>query len=263
MMNSPYQKILTQLEPYKDKVFLLPLTYPEVIELEANIGQHFPAYFREFLMVFGIRQDLVFDLYKREKDFIDGYSYLPDAFKTGYIAIGASDPGYEHFLLNVTDPADRRVYASHYGEPEAVVLLDFTFDDLLERSIDDLAESYPRLELNTKKNWCVQFSIRTTDEQLLLDTIGATRTKKWTKEDVSPAGVHCYVSEIDLLSRRRRFSRQEYIGWETPSYYFNMREPALPLDEKSAIRQLDIKLKKAFKKYVLIDYGIMALPDED
>lgn len=57
-MNSFYENIKQQLEPYKDIVFYYGLSEPEVTGIETEIGKRFPVYFREFLKVFGVRQDM-------------------------------------------------------------------------------------------------------------------------------------------------------------------------------------------------------------
>ena len=74
-----YKEIVKQLEPYKDKVFFQPLKKNELALLENNIGQHFPEYYRQFLLSFGMQQDFVYELIKQEQDFVAAYSYLPES----------------------------------------------------------------------------------------------------------------------------------------------------------------------------------------
>ena len=83
-MDNLYLDIKRQLEPFKDRVFYYGLTEIEVTDIEQKIGKAFPIYFREFLKVFGVRQDFVFGLLRREIDFIEQTNYLPDEIKKSF-----------------------------------------------------------------------------------------------------------------------------------------------------------------------------------
>ena len=82
-------------------------------------------------------------------------------------------------------------------------------------------------------------------------------------KEVSPAKVYCYETIIKIGNKTTRFTRQEYQGWETPIYYFNLKEPVDNFGKASLIKDLDNKLKDKFNRYKLIDYGILALADKD
>jgi len=237
------------------------LTSDEVDKLEKQIGQRFPAYFRQFLLTFGIRQDFVFELFKREQDFVDEYKYLPKSLRQHFVPIGGSSAGGDTWLIKTQSNGNRIYELWHEGDGE-LTILDFSFIELIDRNIEELSELYDRKPYNKDKNWCVQFAITTTKESLLLKTIGAQQTKGWTDAEISSAGVYTYNTEIELAFKKIRLGRQEYKDWKKPTYYFDWKEPAYQIGTGSFIRALDKNLTKAFKDYKLIDYGILALSDE-
>lgn len=260
-MDTTYTDIQLKLEPYKDKAFYFPLSLNEVTNLQKQIGQNFPDYYRQFLLTFGIRQDFVFELFKREEDFADQYKWLPKKLRRDFVPIGGSSAGGDTWLIK-SNSEEQKIYELwHEGNGE-LTELDFSFKELIEKNISELGELFERKPFNKDKNWCVQFSIQTTKETELLKTINAQQTKGWTDVEVSSAGVRSFETEIELASKKIRLSRQEFKGWQKPIYYFNWKEPAYQIGAGSFIRTLNEKLIKAFKGYKLIDYGILALADD-
>jgi len=255
-MASLYNDLLLQLAPYRDRVYYYGLTEAEVSGIEREIGQKFPVYFREFLRTFGVRQDLVFGLFIKEKDFAAQKEYLPKNLKKSYVLIG-DNGGEDYWLINATDETDTTIYEWQHWAGGRVVSLGFDFATLLQRSIAVVSDpSIPR-ELNTAKNWCVQFSIPTNDEQRIYATIPLTLIGTWQLKDVTPADVYCYEAKAVLAEKPLVLKRSEYAGWSSPSYYFDLQEPVSQFGQPSLIKQLDGRLKTAFPQYRLIDYGIL------
>lgn len=261
-MDNLYIDIKQQLEPFKDKVFYYGLTETEVTDIEKKIGKTFPIYFREFLKTFGVRQDFVFGLLRREIDFIEQTNYLPDEIKKSFILIG-DNGGEDFWLLNTENQNDTNLYEWQHWLDGEVVELGYNFESLLKESISKLSDIEIRSEPNDKKSWCVQFAIPTDDEQKIYATIPLTPIQDWELKEVSPAEVHCFETKTKLADKIVKLTRQEYKSWDSPIYYFNLKEPANEFSPQSLIKEIDTNLKKAFPKYKLIDYGILALTDND
>jgi hypothetical protein len=261
-MDTLYTDIKRQLEPFKDKVFYYGLTETEVVDIEQKLGKAFPIYFREFLKIFGARQDFVFGLLTRENDFVEQSEYLPDEIKKSFILIG-DNGGEDFWLLNTDNQNDTNIYEWQHWLDGEVVKLGYDFDTLLKENITKLSNTEIERKTNDKKSWCVQFAITTDDEQKIYSTIPLTLLQDWEFIETSPAQVHCYEAKARLVDKVIRFSRQEYAGWSSPIYYFNLKEPANEFGQKSLIKEIDTKLKTAFPEYGLIDYGILPLTDSD
>lgn len=261
-MNISYNDLVTQLEPFKDKVLYHGLTETEIVNLEQKTGKSFPVYFREFLRIFGIRQDFVSGLLKREVDFIERTNYLPEEIKMSYVLIG-DNGGEDFWLLNTENHNDTNLYEWQHWSDGAVVKTGFNFETLLKESIANLTDNGVEKETNAHKFWHVQFAVPADNEQKIYETIPLAPVQEWNLKEVSPAQVYCYETIVNLAGKEIKFERQESAGWASPIYYFNLKEPAIEFGEQSLIKDIDAKLKKAFPAYKLIDYGILALKDED
>jgi len=261
-MNIDYTEIKRQLAPFKDTVFYHGLPETEVMDIEQKISKQFPIYFREFLKTFGVRQDFVFGLLTREIDFIEHTHYLPKEIRKSFILIG-DNGGVDFWLLNTDNQSDTNLYEWQHWLDGKVVKLGYNFETLLKESILKLSDPGIKRETNDKKNWCVQFAIPTNNEQKIYSTIPLTPIQPWELKEVSPAKVYCYETKATLAGKVVKLTRQEYTGWNSPIYYFDLKEPATEFGKQSLIKDIDDNLKKVFPKYTLGDYGILALADKD
>ena len=261
MMNMTYIDIIREIEPYKDKVYFYGLTEEEVSNIEINIENKFPNYFREFLKIFGVRQDLVFGLLRKEDDFIEKAEYLPDDIKKSFVIIG-DNGGEDFWLLNNKNENDTNIYEWKHWLDGKVVKIGYNFETLLKQRVSELSSEKTEREINDNKFWNVQFVIPTKDEKLIYSTIPLTPMQDWELEEISPAKVHCYLTIAKLYDTEIKLTKQEYEGWNSPIYYFNLKEPVSNFGRYSRIKDLDNKLKQTFSEYCLVDYGILSLTDE-
>ena len=260
-MNANYTDILRQIEPYKDKVFYYGLTEDEVVIIEKNIGKRFPNYFREFLKVFGVRQDFVSGLLNKEGDFVEQTAFLPEDIKNSFVIIG-DNGGEDFWLLNTENENDTNVYQWQHWLDGKVANIGYNFETLINESISKLSDTKIKRETNDNKFWNVQFAIPTNDEKLIYSTIQIETIQDWELEEISPAKVHCYLKKVKLDSTEIILTKQEYYGWDSPIYYFNLKEPVSNFGKYSLIKDIDNKLKQTFSDYSLVDYGILSLTEE-
>lgn len=255
-MNSVYKETLRQIEPYKDWVYFHGLTEGEVLNIESAINNKFPKYFREYLKIFGVRQDLVFGLLSKEDDFFKLTEYLPNDIKKSFVVIG-DNGGEDFWLLNSEDDNDTNIYEWKHWLNGEVVNMGYNFETLLNQSISKLLDDKIVRATNDLKFWNVQFAIPTNDENSLYTTLSFEPTQQWELEEISSANVHCYLTKVKLDNTEIKLKRQEYEGWNSPIYYFNLKEPVSNFGKHSLIKDLDTKLKQTFPEYSLIDYGIL------
>lgn len=257
-MKTTYKDILQQIEPYKDRVCFHGLTEVEILNIEKNIENRFPNYFREFLKIFGVRQDLFFGLLSKEDDFLQQTEYLPNEIKKSFVVIG--DSGGEGFwLLNSQNDNDTDIYEWKHWLDGKVENIGYNFEALLKQSISKLLDEKIEREINKNKFWNVQFAIPTKDENLIYSTIPFEPIQEWELEEISPANVLCYLTKVKLGNDEIKLTKQEYNGWNSPIYYFNLKEPVSNFGKHSLIKDIDNKLKQTFPEYSLIDYGILCL----
>ena len=75
--------------------------------------------------------------------------------------------------------------------------------------------------------------------------------------DTSPAGVTSTERYVELNGKRVRIGRQEYEGWDDPSFAFNMDERLSEALGDSQIRAFDACFRAGFPGYRLVDYGAL------
>lgn len=196
-MTKAFQDILTQLEPLKNKVVLWPLNEAEVIAIEEKLKKSLPPYYKEFLMVIGLRQDLVFETIGREDDIFLINSFLPKKVQKNYIPFADTGNG-DTWLLNANDFSDTKVYEWYHETPKIITPLAFDFFELINNNIVELKGRLSKLPDNDNKNWCVQFSIKTNNEDLLLSTLEAQKLSGWIFTGTSNAGVSTYLINIQI-----------------------------------------------------------------
>ncbi|ACU60960.1 SMI1/KNR4 family protein [Chitinophaga pinensis] len=260
-MSISYDKILEELYPFRDYVFYYGLSDSELTDLEQSIAQKFPDYYRDFLKLFGVRQDFVFGLLSRESDFVSAACNLPIDIRDKYVVVG-DNGGEDYWLLNALDYSDTGIYEWQHWLEGDVVRMEHDFQELLNQSLSNLSDVQRKLVKNDDKSWCVQFSIKTNEEQKIYSSIPLVLSQEWTYTGISSANVHSFKAAAELGQKNIMFKRLEYAIWDSPRYFFDLREPVSQFGQYSLIKEIDAKLKAAFSGYNLIDYGILSLMDD-
>ncbi|MCT4639499.1 MAG: SMI1/KNR4 family protein [Bacteroidales bacterium] len=250
-------KILKDLEPFKDKILISPLSVGEVDLIQSKFNKKLPEYFKEFLLKIGLKQDLIWGINEGVNRFQDLREFLEseDYFRFG------DNGGEDYWLLKFEDENNRMIYElDHYNSME-IRSLNKTFDDLLVAGIEEIKKKYDDLDSNEIKDWCVQFSVETGSGKFLEKELGKYLTVKLINKPVfveeSSAGVKCYEGEIEIEGQIKKLKEQSYEGWSNSSLYFNWQESVKQMQENSLIKKIDGALSNCVFKHTLIDYGIL------
>ena len=86
-MKIDFDKILKELVPVKDKVFVLPLERKYLLRLSERAGVEFPELYLKFRENIGFTQDLLPDLLQTEDSLIDDLDYT-EAWCNDFFPIG-------------------------------------------------------------------------------------------------------------------------------------------------------------------------------
>ncbi|MDL5051422.1 SMI1/KNR4 family protein [Oscillatoria amoena NRMC-F 0135] len=258
-----FVRLLQELQPYADKFYYTPLSEEEILATEERLHITFPEYFKQFLKIFGLRQDLVFGLYDSLEAVASKVENLPDEISQKYIPFG--DNGGEETLMLSLNPQDTKIYHFQYGfiDAEGIVEWRYDFEGLLFESVAKLKSEYETLPLNTQKSWAVQFIIHTNNELLILETLNAQLVNDWSGPEISISDVYSYKNRLFYEGKSYLFSKSEYSRWDTPMYAFTMQEPLDKIDGNSLIKKTEEKIKAAFEKYVMVNYGILAFGEDE
>lgn len=256
---STIDKILQELEPYKDKVITGPMTEEEIAEIRSKFKRKLPNYYLEFLRKIGLKQNLVWGLLDRPRDFMDLEDFLGsgDYFRFGH------NGGEDYWLLKFENESDRTIYECLYYREGEIVSLEKTFDDLLKEACENTKENYDQLPLNSEMGWYIQFSANTGSAKFLVSQlkehldIPIEIIKEPEFESTSLAGVKSYKGIISIANREIPLSKQVISGSST--LFFNWRESQEEMKTNSILKKIDRALSQTIFQHTMGDYTLTRL----
>jgi hypothetical protein len=249
------KEFISRLKPYADKVCYFPLTELEVQNKEVEFSVKFPSFYSDFLITFGITQDVVPEFWTTLDEYDERLRLTLDALKGDFIPVADSLEGKLLIHIAGSDKLVLWQYWIDHHEPEE---LQESFYNFVNQRVDQVAadeERYP----NTRKVWSTQFSIATSLPAVFLDKLGVTLLNDWQHVETTEAGVGVFQSTLSLNGESTPFVRQEYSGWNTPIYYFDYLEPVSRIlqTDFSVIKHIDSLLRE-LPGYQMTDYGILS-----
>lgn len=247
---SVIDEVLEASKPYEDKIFICPLIEEEVEIIRNKFEKPLPEYFKEFLLKVGLKQDLVWGLCDRVRDFEDLGDFLPsdDYFRFGH------NGGEDYWLLKF-DEKDTTIYEYEFYNSGEIISMKKTFDELLWEGLESTKERYDVLPSNSVKDWFIEFSVNTSSERFLEKELGKYLNVKIIKEvecvETLPAGAKRYEGEIEIEGKQTTLKKSD------SGLYFNWQEPVFEMKENSIAKKIDAALSKCVFKHAMCDMGIM------
>ena len=101
-------QIRALLSPHEGNYVAFGLSQDKIDQLERKVGQSFPPYYRAYLGLLGLKQDVIFGLLERETDFIPLDDFLPPEQGMRFFRIG-DNGGEEDWLLRSDKPSDSQI----------------------------------------------------------------------------------------------------------------------------------------------------------
>jgi len=115
------------------------------------------------------------------------------------------------------------------------------------------------ISTDKSQRWYVQYAI---DENEIDSIVHSLRREfecrlvsDIKKVEVTSAGVHCYEGKLFLIDKEIKITKQTYIDWKAPIFYFNWDESLYDKEKNSTIKRIYERLKMDGLKVTLIDYG--------
>lgn len=250
-------KALKAIEPYKDKVFLNPLSDEEVALIQSNYNKKLPNYFVEFLKKVGIKQDFVWDIIDNISRFDALEDFLPS---TDYFQFG--DRAEDYWLLKFDDN-DQNIYEYDYYNEGRIKPLGKTFEDLLFEAVDDIKNRYNELIPNHQKDWCVEFHLYTSNARFIEKELSKYLNIKLLKDFNYKENIpndESYKGEIEIEGEKIILSKSKFRTGNS-MISFDYREPVNRVKGDSMIKKIDEALLKCVFPHGLADYGILNRKD--
>lgn len=232
-----YLKEAERLTVHSDRVFFHPMSSEEILKTEEKTGYLLPPYFRDFLSVFGTKQEILPWMIWVDGAFgIDG-NFVPESFKNTLYIIGR---GTKHgqFFISFSEPLDPTVYLLEFGKEKSLVPVG-QFTDLVKNGVDALIETYDDLRPNSEKvrKAVLHFFSGDYDKVIdpILEYIDADELPEFTFSKLEEDVVICH-SEIQIKNRNIILERHEgFDPDEYPKFLLRLTEPLTDLKTDSFI----------------------------
>lgn len=233
-----YKQLKDKLSKYSEVIYFKPLSIEEVEDLEKQIGLTIKPLYREFLLAFGIVQDVFKHLQTSIETITEDYDFIKDPL-VGYLPIYIEvDEEDTLFVINNNDMDDDDIYIVKIdindviGKPKKLK----SFKELLEKELSKLEKNYKKRTRNKDKINVVEFSIKGNDFEAfvkLFKTEGLKQIQPWKPKYFPDNIFGDEVAIYNLFDEQIIIERDE----DKSRYRFDLEEPVLTEPEKSIINK--------------------------
>ncbi len=261
--HSFYLEQRSRLENFDDRIFYHPMTVSEIYGSEAKIGYPLPPYFRDFLAVFGVKQDILPWLLWTDGAFFIPGGLLPEADQGRFITVGRLT-GYGLYFLNFSNPNDQMVYKLEFEENKRLVPVGL-FPDLVKKGIDEAIEMYQERTLNDEKIRKVEFHFYSKDYDAvltpILDHIQAEDLPEF-RFDTLENDVAIWKTTLQFEGKTVELERHE--GFDDviyPKYFLTVTEPITDLKSGSFVEFIRGCYKEKEIKLEFLEYDFRMMQE--
>ncbi|MDD2635832.1 MAG: hypothetical protein PHW82_10070 [Bacteroidales bacterium] len=238
-----YKEIEESLMKFSEFVYYEPMTKDEILEIEKRIGQTIKPLYREYLLSFGMIQDVFEELRTNLDRFFEDFDFIKDSL-SGYLPI-ASGIDFEDIivLINNNDLQDDFVYNVEVDSNNKIGKLKKIkpLQEIIDESILELENDYQDRCRNEDKINIVEFILSNNDFTKFIEIFKAVGIKQKTdwKPKYYPENIFGYeVAIFELFNNEIIFERDD-IGEGNTKYRFELEEPILTDYEKSIIKRTE------------------------
>jgi hypothetical protein len=259
-MNEFWTNIKTQLKPFEDKVFFMPSSELYLKKIEKNLEANFPQIYYEFLREFGFIQDFLTIVQQVGKCLEENLDVVNEVCPD-YFPLGTYDETESIWLLKRNSDDNSIFEISMDAEVgEIPQNKNITFEELLNKSLNDLKKESPFRSLNESKIICCEFYIKTDDFNPIIDILNKKFLTTWIdrnwKNKCSP---HIFEIEVALISidGEQLILEREYDFDGELKYTFEFEESIMNIEKRNRIELIKNLLDLNKIEYDAIESGII------
>ncbi len=239
-----YKEIKEKLIEFSKVVYYEPMIEDEILEMEKKIGQSIKPLYREYLLTFGITQDIFEKLITDLDSFFEDFDFIKNSLK-GYLPIFSElDLEDTIYLINNKDLQDDFVYKVKIDNNDKIRQIKKLklFQQIIEESISKLKKSHKNRCLNKNKVNNAEFNISGKDFNDFIEIFKAEGLKQKTDWQPKYYPENIFGDEVaifELFDNEIIIERDD----DYSQYRFELEEPILTNNEKSIIRITEELLK--------------------
>ena len=139
-----YKEIKNKLEKFSDVVYYEPMSNNEILDIEKTIGKTINPLYREYLSIFGMVQDIFYELRTSIDSFLEDFEFIRDSLKDYLPIYSDIDEEDTIYLISNKDLLDDFVYIVKVDSNDKIgeVRRLKPFHQIIKESISDLEKNY-------------------------------------------------------------------------------------------------------------------------
>lgn len=257
-----FDKILDELEPIKDKVFILPLEREYLLKLSEKVGVEFPEIYLNFRAKVGFTQDLLPELLQTEDSLVDDLDYT-EAWCKDFFPIGTfSTEEIDYTLLLEKKSENGQIYQVDNEEENAKPeKTERTIQSLIEEEIERIKKGKSNRLKNTEKVRLFEFRIQTEDFDEIIEVLSKIFNAEWIdnrwRDKYTPNVLGIEVAFFKLNEYQIIVQREKDIMDGKSACFFEIEETLAKVKNKSLAEEIKEIFETENVKYKFTDYGIM------
>jgi len=258
-----FDKILNELEPVKDKVFILPLEREYLLKLSKKVGVEFPEIYLEFREKIGFTQDILPDLLQTEDSLVDDLDYT-ESWCNDFFPIGTfSTEEIDYTWLLEKKSENGQIYQVDIEEEENAKpeKTERTIQILIEEEIENIKKGKSNRLKNTEKVRLFEFRIQTKDFDEIIEVLSKIFNTEWIdnrwRDKYTPNVLGIEVAFFKLNEYQIIVQREKDLVDGKLSYFFEIEEMLTKVKNKSLAEEIKELFETENVKYKFTDYGIM------
>ncbi len=241
-----YKEIEKRLEEFSDVVYYKPMSNEDIIEIEKQIGQTIKPLYREFLLTFGIVQDVFLRLETNLDSLVKDYHFIKKSLKEYIPIFSELDVEDTIFIIKNDDLLDDFVYSIKVNINDKITKFkkQMSFQQIIEESISDLKKNHKERSLNKDKVNNTEFEMSAHFFNIFIEaftTEGLKRKTEWKPKYYPKNYFGDEISTFELYNHDIVIQRNA----DHTQFSFEIEEPILTSEENSLIK----KTEDLFKIY--------------
>jgi len=245
-----YKEVKERLSKFSDVVYYEAMSNDEILAIEEKISVTLKPLYREYLLTFGMTQDIFEKLSIYLDSFIEDFDFIKDSLK-GYIPIFADiDEEEIIYLINNSDLQDDNVYQVEVDIDDNIGKLEILkpFQQIIEEAVSDVEKKHKDRCPNKDKVNIAESTISGDDFPAfvkLFETKGLKQKTKWGPKYYPENPLGDEVAKFEFFNDEIIIEKDD----DDSQYRFELEEPILTDKTDSNILKTEQLLNSHGIKY--------------
>lgn len=252
-----FEKLKIRVDRFLETVYYEPMSEGEIVELEKRIGKSLNTVYREFLLTFGLVQDINDSINSSVEEILEDVDYLreklPDYFPI-FVDVDEEDTIY---LMSTLNPESEKIFKVVDDDGKlGKIQYHTTLTDLLFNSIQEIERNESERCPNSEKINCFEYSFERefyTDFIEIFTAAGLKQLSDWQPKYYPNNVFGDEIAKFVFYGMNFQMERNE----DETEYRFEFDESILIKKEESIAKKFDelfevqrIKYKKEVVKLI-------------